>query len=137
MFIQHLDTIPIHCRLQQGVSINPAASSWIPHDEASGLRFRFREPLPAGASIEVSIEYRRYAFQATGTVVWCTPDAGGYDVAVRFEDQQTRFAMRMVEQACRIEWYREHTSREQGRELDGNQAAAEWIDLFAADFARP
>ncbi len=136
MFIQHLDTIPINCRLQQGASIDKSLLSQIPHDEASGLRFRFREPLPAGASIEVSIEFHRYAFRATGTVVWCTPDAGGYDVAVRFEDQQTRFAMRMVEQACRIEWYREYASREQGRDIDGNQAAAEWIDLFAADFPR-
>jgi hypothetical protein len=138
MFIRHLDTVPIACRLQQQqMADTPTCSCQIPQDEVSGLRFQSKEILPPGGCIEVTIELPRHAFKAEGTVVWCTPDAGGYDVAVRFDDQQTRFALRMVEQACRIERYRDQTQERQGRDLDSNQAAAEWIELFAADFARP
>lgn len=40
----------------------------------------------------------------------------------------------MVEQVCYIENYRQEVLRKEGRQLDGEAAAREWIDRFAASF---
>ncbi|WP_366522124.1 hypothetical protein [Candidatus Accumulibacter sp. ACC003] len=44
------------------------------------------------------------------------------------------FATRMVEQVQHIEHYRQEVLRVEGRELDGDSAALEWITRFAAHF---
>ena len=41
----------------------------------------------------------------------------------------------MVEQVCQIEHYRQAVLRQEGRALDGEAAAPEWIARYAADFA--
>jgi hypothetical protein len=42
----------------------------------------------------------------------------------------------MVEQLCLIENYRREVKLNEGRELDPERAAAEWIEAYAADFDR-
>jgi hypothetical protein len=42
----------------------------------------------------------------------------------------------MVQQVCQIEHYKNIVYEREGRILDGNEAAAEWIQKHAADFAQ-
>ena len=44
------------------------------------------------------------------------------------------FAARMVEQVCQIEHYRQQVQRAEGRVLDAETAAREWIKRYAASF---
>ena len=73
-------------------------------------------------------------FDADGVVAWCRPEANGYSVGVQFADASTQFGLRMVEQVCHIEHYRADVLREEGRVLTREQAAREWIELYAAEF---
>ena len=69
--------------------------------------------------------------------MWCRPTPQGYDVGVAFDEAATLFAVRMVEQLCRIEEYRRRVAEEEGRQLSSEQAAEEWIRRYAASFPRP
>jgi len=40
----------------------------------------------------------------------------------------------MIEQICHIRQYRAEVLATEGRQLDGDQAAREWIQKFADDF---
>ena len=51
-----------------------------------------------------------------------------------FIDAQDAFSARMVEQVCHIDDYRKSVRRLEGRELDAEEAAAEWISRHAAEF---
>jgi hypothetical protein len=44
--------------------------------------------------------------------------------------------MRMCEQVCHIENYRNEVKAAEGRELTPEQAAVEWVSKFAARFPR-
>ena len=46
----------------------------------------------------------------------------------------TAYAVRMVEQVCHIESYRQRLSQERGRDISSEEAAQEWISHYAADF---
>jgi hypothetical protein len=43
----------------------------------------------------------------------------------------------MVEQICFIEHYKNEMLETQGRKLTSEQAAAEWIENYGADFPEP
>ena len=43
----------------------------------------------------------------------------------------------MVEQICHVEHYRRQVRQIEGRQLDGEEAAQEWVSKYAADFANP
>lgn len=49
-------------------------------------------------------------------------------------EAESTFAARMVEQIQLIEHYRQEVLRAEGRELDGDSAALEWIARYAAQF---
>jgi hypothetical protein len=55
---------------------------------------------------------------------------------VRREEVETAYGVRVVEQVCYIEHYRQGTLRTQGRALSSEQAAQEWIGGYAAGFPR-
>ena len=59
---------------------------------------------------------------------------GGFEVGIEFNAQEA-FKSKMVEQLCQIEEYRQLMLREQGREIDGEEAAREWISRHAREFS--
>ena len=69
-----------------------------------------------------------------GNVVWCDEADGAYEIGVEFEHGRDTFRMRMIEQICHIEHYRNEVERNEGRELSSQDAAREWIARFAGDF---
>ena len=73
-------------------------------------------------------------FTTLGRVVWCKANDKGYQLGVAFLDQDDAFRTRMVEQICHIENYRNNASAVEGRQLSVEEAAAEWIDRYAAHF---
>ena len=106
------------------------------HDiSAGGLAVHSSYALNPGAHVHIRIPYVQPAFEARARVAWCQPGAaGGFELGVTFLDAEAAFLARMVEQVCHIEDYRRSVSRTEGRELSTEQAAAEWIERYAAEF---
>ena len=130
-FIRHTADVPIEVRavpgstavLQQGTNISEG-----------GLAFVSDACLDAEGTIEVRIPEVDPPFEAHARVVWCRPEGDRYLVGVQFLDAKDEFKARMVEQVCTIEKYRKDVREQEGRELDAQEAAAEWIQKYAGRF---
>ena len=99
-----------------------------------GLSFSCKQRLPVGAIVKVRIPIVEPAFEAEAKVVWCLSRPDRYEAGIEFTSEQDAYTARMVEQVCHIEHYRMWVKEVEGRELDGEHAAAEWIGKFAHDF---
>jgi hypothetical protein len=102
-----------------------------------GLCFGSVVALDPGCAIRVTIPLLGEQYEADGVVAWCRAVGSRYEVGVRFLTRQDRFSVRMVEQLCYIEDYRQQVARDEGRELTSEEAAAEWIERFAEHFPGP
>lgn len=103
-----------------------------------GLAFSSNATLEPGTLVTLRIPYLRPAFEAiSARVAWCDAEAGRYLVGVQFADAEMAFRMRMVEQVCHIESYRQHMQRHEDRQLTPEQAAEEWICRYASSFPNP
>jgi len=70
----------------------------------------------------------------TGVGVEQTDKGDHYDVGLRLLDPNDAFRVRMVEQVCHIEHYRNEISAREGRRLTSREAAVEWISKYSASF---
>lgn len=102
-----------------------------------GLACESLRPFAIGTQVRVTIPLVAPPFEARAQVVWCHRNGAVYDIGLRFAANEDVFAARMVEQICHIEDYRSEVRRREGRELDGESAALEWIAKYGADFPRP
>jgi hypothetical protein len=73
-------------------------------------------------------------FEAEARVIWCLARPDRYEAGIEFVDEQDAYTARMVEQICHIEHYRLWVREVEGRDLDGERAAMEWISKYAKDF---
>ncbi len=103
----------------------------------SGLCFQSAIPLSQDDYVHLLIPVLDQQFEADAAVVWRRPSSAGYEIGVRFLDPDVQFAVRMVEQLCHSEAYRQEVLREEGRELSSEAAAEEWVARFAASFPPP
>jgi len=130
-YIRHPSDMPIElspleaheqvCTLTKDISIG-------------GLSFYSRRPFDTGTEVNVKIPVTTPPFEANVKVVWCVSNVDGYDVGVEFIHSSDAYKARMVEQVCHIEHYRLWVKEVEGRELDSERAAKEWIGKFAGQF---
>lgn len=131
-FIRHPTDIPIDVNISDG---NDSASTI--NLSVGGICCRCAEYLAAGTLIDIRIPLVNPVYNGTGTVRWCKKcDDTGFEVGITFSDCQEAFRSRMVEQVCQIEHYKNTVLRNEGRKLSTEQAAQEWIQQYAADFAQ-
>lgn len=106
------------------------------HDlSAGGLSCESDQLLQPGEAVEVEIFVQPPPpFKTVGRVVWCQRQGDAYLVGIGFSDLATAYSVRMVEQICYIEQYRQRVMQEEGRDLSSEEAALEWIEQHAADF---
>jgi hypothetical protein len=101
---------------------------------AGGLSFITNIPVKVGSVVDLIIPCVNPDYQGEGVIVWRrNQQPEGFEVGVRFANDDEYFRMRMVEQVCQIEEYRQQLA-EAGREITSEEAAYEWITRFAADF---
>ncbi len=132
-FIRHPSTIPIHYQLQEVVG---DSKEYLRNISEGGLCFISHSKVELGVMIDISIPLVDPRFHAAGMVVWCHEKPGGFEVGVHFDNPQVEFAVRMVEQVCQIEQYKQQILEQDGRKLSGEEAAMEWIENFADRFPR-
>lgn len=133
-FIRHPAAIPIHI-------CNVAHKNEIENQDvktrdvsAGGLSCESACLMNPGEAVEVEITIEPPPFKTIGHVVWCKHEGSHYLIGIGFADLATAYAVRMVEQVCYIEQYRQEIWRKEGRELTTEQAALEWISEHAHDF---
>ena len=56
-------------------------------------------------------------------MVWCREERGNYLIGLKFSEEETAYAVRMVEQLCYIEHYKQNIKQSQGRELTGEEGS--------------
>ncbi|GMQ83416.1 MAG: hypothetical protein BMS9Abin06_0150 [Gammaproteobacteria bacterium] len=131
-YIRHPSGIPIEYRADER---DTGISQEHLHDiSPGGLSFFSARALDPGTLITIRISCVQPGFEARAQVVWCQREGDGFVTGVVFTERGDLFRARMVEQICHIEHYRAGVLASEGRQLDGEQAAREWIQKFAEDF---
>lgn len=101
-----------------------------------GLCFISNHSIDPDEHIHITIPLSNHEFEAHGIVRWCKHHGDAYLIGVAFQQESVIYAIRMVEQVCHIENYREKILAETGTELTSEQAAKEWIAHYAKEFPR-
>ena len=128
-FIRHPTDIPLTFSLKETKGEAPMKGLG-----RGGLCFDTDMALAEGAPIHIEISLSYPPFVARGCVAWCRPEGERYNIGVSFDDQSTLFNLRMVEQVCHIEHYRKDVFEKEGRILNEEEAAKEWVEKFADKF---
>lgn len=144
-FVRHPAEIPIELeergrRSRCGTTARAAAqsrrrASMLQNLSVGGLCCEVDRFIAEGTAIRIRIPVVNPEYTGQGVVVWCRPQNSHYEVGIQFEREEEAFKSRMVEQICLIEQYRKRIRAAEGRELDGEQAAREWIARYAGEFA--
>jgi hypothetical protein len=99
-----------------------------------GLCFLSDSPFKVGSVIDLRIPYVTEDYICEGVIVWQRAQLGEeFEIGVRFANDDEYNRIRMVEQVCQIEHYRQKLAAK-GRTLTPNAAAMEWIERYAAEF---
>lgn len=132
-FVRHPTDIPIIVR---AAAARPAVTPDCAMTSVSqgGFSCTVDQFLEIGSFVDIDIPSVSPSYHGTGEVVWCKPVAHGFEIGVRFTDTTEAFKSRMVQQVCQIEHYKNLVYEREGRVLDGDQAASEWIEKYASYF---
>ena len=130
-YIRHPVDVPIEFSI---LDTEKAEKSATQNLSLGGLCFRSPEELQSGALINIRIDIVSPVFEANARVIWCFECKEHYEVGVQFINEKDAFTARMVEQICHIEHYRIWVKDVEGRDLDCERAAVEWIGKYAKDF---
>jgi hypothetical protein len=143
-YLRHPSSIPVELTVERTPCIGQQQLANIAR---GGFACWVYEPLPVGATVQLRIPMIWPEYCGCGVVRWCRaaeqagePDPmkflvdNEYEVGIEFSAHDL-FKAKMVEQLCQIEDYRNRLWIEDGRIVDGEQAALEWIARYAKDFA--
>jgi hypothetical protein len=130
-YIRHTVNVPLEVKVVPGA---PAMHNRGVNISYGGLAFSVTECLEIDDVIELRIPTVDPPFEAKARVAWCRPDGDGFLVGVEFLDSDDAFQSRMVQQVCSIENYRQEVAEKEGRALNSQEAAAEWISKYAGRF---
>ncbi len=131
-YIRHPSDIPIEYQVDTGTP--GVGRDHLNNISPGGLSFNSSQKLRPGTVITIKITYIEPAVEVKGQVAWCRADGEAFMVGVAFLEEDDLFRLRMVEQICYIEHYKAQVLKEEGRHLNGEQAAREWIQKFAGKF---
>jgi hypothetical protein len=132
-YIRHPITVPVEVEVVDELEVH--SETRMLNISAGGLAFQLPKVVPVGSQIIVSIPQIWPDYRARGTVVWCRANKDSIEAGLQFAEASEAFKARMVAQLCQIEDYRRSVLKAEGRRLTIDEAAQEWIDQFAGDFA--
>lgn len=101
-----------------------------------GLSVEVDKKVTVGCRVNIGIPSVSPPYRGYGEVVWCRAKGDHFEVGVYFSDKKEAFRSRMVQQVCQIEHYKNMIFERDGRSINGEEAAAEWILKYAVDFAK-
>ena len=103
-----------------------------------GIACKGNRKLDVHTEVQVHIPPLRPEYTASGRVVWCNEiqDSSGYEcyeIGIEHCGEKNMSQLRMVEQISNIEHYRSEVKNTEGRTLTGEEAAREWVSIYASD----
>src|ERR1051326_1767671 len=103
----------------------------------SGLSFEAPHALATDTMIDISLRVVDQRFRVVAIVVRCLAAEGSdtYRVGIAFVHPAMAFRMKIAEQVLRIQELRRTLCAELGREVTMEEAAKEWVDNYAKEFA--
>lgn len=132
-FIRHPSSVPVQL-IKQDVESVPGENT-LNNISFGGVSCLCSELVEVGSPVKMKVECIDPDFEIDGKAVWCKPNNGLYEVGVEFIVSKDKlFLLRMVEQVCHIEHYRNELMHNQGRDLTSEEAAIEWIEKHAGNF---
>jgi len=99
-----------------------------------GLCFCAHVELEPGYPLQMLLQLGGERYETAGIVTRCLRVGEAYEVGVRLLDADERLRVRMLDQLRAIEGYRHAVERNEGRCLSSEEAAAEWIEIYTAEF---
>ena len=138
-FIRHPSDVPIsvHEQCQTAASDEQLEKfTKINNVSLGGLAFFSPVAFQKGQELSISIPCINKQHELKGSVLWCKKKNTGFEIGLQFMDPNAIYQLRMIEQICHIEHYRKEVERVEKRQLSSEEAALEWIKLYAADFPK-
>jgi hypothetical protein len=132
--IRHVTGIPIEVTMDFDDDCH-SEDDTITNVSLGGLSFIASDRLDIKENIEVRFPIINSNARLSARVVWCEKSRKGYEVGLEFDDPKEVERLKMVEQICQIEKFREEVGEREGRHLTSEQAAREWISHFAGEFS--
>jgi hypothetical protein len=130
-FVRHPSSIPIELSIAR---VHPPGAQAFCNVSRGGFACTVAEPLAVGSAVQLRIPMIWPDYHGSGVVAWCHKTEPDYEVGIQFSAQQS-FNAKMAGQLAQIEQYRLHMQQSEGRTLNNEQAAREWIELYAKDFS--
>lgn len=84
--------------------------------------------------VEVRMRLLIPEYISQGRVVWCKKSDDLFELGIGHCGDKDKARLHMIEQISNIEHYRNDIRIAEGRNLDGEQAAREWVEVHGADF---
>jgi len=113
-YIRHPATIPISVTSEQ---VQEDKRHQVVDVSEGGLCFACADNFSAGDKVHITISVCRPEFNAEGIVCWCKKHANDYLIGVVFMERDVTYALRMVEQICHIEEYRQEAFKQTGEKM--------------------
>ena len=132
-FIRHPSSVPI--QLEELDSELHFGINTLNNVSFGGVSCLCASPVEKGKTVRMRVECVNPDFEITGKTVWCKAKDNAYEIGIEFivsKDQV--FLLRMIEQICHIEHYRNEVLRNEDRILSSEDAAREWIKKYADNF---
>jgi PilZ domain len=103
----------------------------------SGLSFASPHAIATDTVIDISLPIGDQRFSVAATVVRCLAAEGrdSYRIGIAFLHPAMAFRMKIAEQVLRIQELRRTLSAELGRDVSVEEAAKQWVDNYAKEFA--
>lgn len=130
-FIRHASDIPLSINVE--TDSTPQAHQSLNISEG-GLSFVAEQVIPIGKTVTITVPSISSQLKLKGEVVWCKKLGKHFTIGVQFHSDEESFTARMVEQICHIESYRKYVLQKEGRALNSDEAAEEWIKKYADRF---
>lgn len=132
--IRHVSGVPIEVKLDCNHDYQTEDDT-ITNVSLGGLSFIATDPLDIRANVRVSFPILKSDASLDGRVVWCEKSHRGYEIGLEFDDPREVERLKMVEQICQIEKFRDEVAEREGRHLTSEQAAREWVSHFTSEFS--
>lgn len=130
-YIRHPAQVPIEVVSECGQEQD---TEYLHDISYGGLCFDSKVCFPKGNNIVIRITLADKSYEITGVIIWTKQKNKGCEIGIAFHGENEAYRVRMVEQVCHIEQYRNQVLKNEGRHLSMQEAAFEWIGKFARQF---
>ncbi len=131
---RHITGVPIEVSSAQvPVDVDDCEDATITNISLGGLSFTANARLDIANPIEVHFPVLREDRVLGARVVWCEKMPRGYEVGLEFDHPEEIDRLKLVEHICHIENYRKEIESREGRKINSEQAALEWVSRFGGN----